>query len=166
MGEVARISGVGMKVGNPPLALAFGNDEPGKQLAHPALHPLVECHFSRQVVYGLIPSDRPVSRCLLGDLHNDHTHDMDKRFAYHKKIAPIRLMRMVSLMEADKKPENLRNRTIRWSVPVDDLAVRLASENGYYPEKTNGGVSRYLSDLVRRAAITRSRSKEPLRKTS
>jgi hypothetical protein len=39
-----------------------------------------------------------------------------------------------------------RNRTINWSREIDELAVRLAAEGGYI--QTEGGVSKYLEDLV------------------
>ncbi len=60
-------------------------------------------------------------------------------------------MRMVSLMATEKKTSSQRNRTIRWNTDMDELAIQQAVANGYYPERTNGGVSKYLADLVRSA---------------
>jgi hypothetical protein len=44
-----------------------------------------------------------------------------------------------------------RRRTVQWGKDVDALAVALAADHGYYPEKINGGVSQLLADLVVRA---------------
>ena len=33
---------------------------------------------------------------------------------------------------------------------TDEIAIELATKEGYYPEKTNGGVSKFLTDLVLR----------------
>ncbi len=41
-----------------------------------------------------------------------------------------------------------KQRTVIWEEKVDKIAVRLAVEGGFYPEKTNGGVSAFLSELV------------------
>ena len=43
----------------------------------------------------------------------------------------------------------MRNRTIRWATETDRIAKELAIAAGYYPERENGGVSKYLSDLVK-----------------
>lgn len=58
---------------------------------------------------------------------------------------------MISLMGEVKKTGRQRNRTIRWNTELDALAIEQAVANGYYPERTHGGVSRYLADLVRSA---------------
>ena len=44
-----------------------------------------------------------------------------------------------------------RRRTVQWGEDVDALAVTLAAAKGYYPEKTKGGVSQFLADLVVKA---------------
>ena len=44
-----------------------------------------------------------------------------------------------------------RKRTVKWSEDVDALAITLAAAHGYYPEKSKGGVSKFLADLVLRA---------------
>jgi hypothetical protein len=44
-----------------------------------------------------------------------------------------------------------RKRTVKWSLDVDHLAITLAAAQGYYPEKSKGGVSKFLADLVLRA---------------
>lgn len=46
---------------------------------------------------------------------------------------------------------------LQWGQDVDATAVALAAKAGYYPEKTKGGVSRFLADLV--AAAARKRNK-------
>lgn len=43
----------------------------------------------------------------------------------------------------------LKNRTVRWDKSIDELAQQLAIERGYLPERTNGGVSAFLSDLIK-----------------
>jgi hypothetical protein len=43
-------------------------------------------------------------------------------------------------------------RTISWTPEIEALAVRLATESGYFPERKNGGVSLFLADLVRTAS--------------
>jgi hypothetical protein len=52
-----------------------------------------------------------------------------------------------------KKPKisASRRRTVQWGKDVDALAVTLAADRGYYPEKINGGVSQLLADLVLKA---------------
>jgi hypothetical protein len=40
---------------------------------------------------------------------------------------------------------------VKWSLDVDHLAITLAAAQGYYPEKSKGGVSKFLADLVLRA---------------
>ena len=74
---------------------------------------------------------------------------------------------MVSLMGKVEKTDKQRNRTIRWNTDLDELAIQQAVANGYYPERTNGGVSRYLADLVRSAvkgaktkAVVQQKAKE------
>ena len=44
-----------------------------------------------------------------------------------------------------------KRRTVQWEKKVDDLAVTLAAAQGYYPEKSKGGVSKFLADLVLKA---------------
>lgn len=43
-------------------------------------------------------------------------------------------------------------RNIRWDASLDQIAVQLAAENGFYPEKKEGGVSALLAFLVEEAA--------------
>jgi hypothetical protein len=45
-------------------------------------------------------------------------------------------------------PNLVRRRSIAWSVEADAEAIELARQRGYYPEKTHGGVSKMLADLV------------------
>jgi hypothetical protein len=40
---------------------------------------------------------------------------------------------------------------VQWGEDVDALAVTLAADRGYYPEKSKGGVSKFLADLVLKA---------------
>jgi hypothetical protein len=57
-------------------------------------------------------------------------------------------VRIVTEVKAKKKSSDSRKRNIQWDISLDDLAVQLAFELGYFPEKRNGGVSKMLSDLV------------------
>lgn len=50
-----------------------------------------------------------------------------------------------------RKNSAAKRRTVQWGEDVDALAVTLAAARGYYPEKSKGGVSKFLSDLVMRA---------------
>jgi hypothetical protein len=52
-----------------------------------------------------------------------------------------------------KKHKNrvAKRRTVQWGEDVDALAVSLAADRGYYPEKSKGGVSKFLADLVVKA---------------
>jgi hypothetical protein len=54
---------------------------------------------------------------------------------------------MFPLMGSTKK-DSMKNRTVRWPDGLHELAIQLAAELGYYPERRNGGVSKMLSDLV------------------
>ena len=51
-----------------------------------------------------------------------------------------------------------KRRDVVWTQAVDDLAIKLASEAGFYPEKVNGGVSKYLASLVLKAVGGDTRS--------
>jgi len=52
-----------------------------------------------------------------------------------------------------KAPKNtVRRRQVAWTDCVDDTAITLAIERGYYPERVNGGVSKFLADLVQKEA--------------
>jgi len=51
-----------------------------------------------------------------------------------------------------------KRRTVAWSEDVDSLAIALAAARGYYPEKTKGGVSRLLADLIVRAKNAEKKS--------
>jgi hypothetical protein len=85
----------------------------------------------------------------------DHTyHHYDGNI----KFDDLRFIRMVSIVDANENNQLMRNRTIRWDESIDALAVRIASEDGYFPEKRNGGVSRFLSDLIRKEALTMKES--------
>lgn len=52
-----------------------------------------------------------------------------------------------------KKPKKSpsKRRTLQWDEEVDALAITLAAAQGYYPEKSKGGVSKFLADLVTQA---------------
>lgn len=63
----------------------------------------------------------------------------------------MRFMCIVSLMEGIKK-DSMKNRTVRWPDSLHELAIQLAAERGYYPERAKGGVSKMLSDLVLKEA--------------
>ena len=59
---------------------------------------------------------------------------------------------MVAIVIGCKNTSGMRNRTVRWSGDIDALAVKLAGESGYFPEKRNGGVSKFLTELIQREA--------------
>lgn len=56
---------------------------------------------------------------------------------------------MVTIEKAMKNTSSSVNRTIRWPEEINAMVESLAVELGYYPLK-NGGVSKYLADLVQR----------------
>jgi hypothetical protein len=57
------------------------------------------------------------------------------------------------------KSNSVRRRSIAWSAEADAEAIELARLRGYYPEKTHGGVSKMLADLV--VAQSSQRTAEP-----
>lgn len=77
-----------------------------------------------------------------------HTHD--PRYNLNLALDAFHTYGRTPMNDVNKSVR--KNRTVIWDITMDELALKLAMEQGYYPEKANGGVSKFLSDLVEHAA--------------
>ncbi len=55
------------------------------------------------------------------------------------------------MSDENNDADDKRVRTIRWDCSIDELAIHLAKNAGFYPEKQYGGVSAFLASLVEAA---------------
>ena len=51
-----------------------------------------------------------------------------------------------------KQIQKRKRKLISWTDEAEEIAVRLAFERGYYPEKKNGGVSKLILDMLLKEA--------------